>query len=142
MCNKFHQDPIYNPRPISKNGTAWKIFEDYQDPTGKQRLIGPWGGEYFNKHSQIIEPTQWVTWSNEIDAEFIGDGFCAFANKEDAEAYFKYELSDFPLMYNKRKMLEIEYKMGVGQITSREINGNPYEIIIVKKFRIKPRKET
>lgn len=128
MCNLVHEEY----KPIEKSGYAWKLFS--KNLHGN--LVQLFSMDLYEK--DIYEKddySSWISWSKH---SFNGDGFCAFASKEEAErALQDLQRGITDREYSDATLREIQYEGGLAlQKEPRMVCGKVYETIIIKRFRI------
>jgi len=126
MCNLVHEEY----KPIEKSGYAWKLFS--KNLHGN--LVQLFSRELYKK-----EDSGWIFWNDRYGSYgSTGDGFCAFASKEEAERALQDLQRGITVgEYSDATLREIQYEGGLAlQKEPRMVCGKVYETIIIRRFKI------
>lgn len=126
MCNLVHEEY----KPIEKSGYAWKLFS--KNLHGN--LVQLFSRELYKK-----EDSGWISWNDGYYSySSYGDGFCAFASKEEAERALQDLQRGITVgEYSDATLREIQYEGGLAlQKEPRMVCGKVYETIIIRRFKI------
>ena len=124
MCNHLHE----NSKPIPKSGIGWKLF--VLSSNGQL-------GSIFGIRSiyQKVGRSKYITWNFYSSYVGVGDGFCFFTTKKEAENLLHDLHKD--RFYGNVILVKIFYQGGMGEHKENSITSRrSYETALCKKFKL------
>lgn len=129
MCNFLHTKNTI----ISEEGKGFKVVV-YRLGISYSLVRRPVGVPSYDNVRRIYRRNVfngWATWNSPLKR---GNGFCIFLNRKDAEICFRYYQDKN--MLGSVRLVEVDYKQGLGKHIETKMANRDLEIAIVKQFRI------